>query len=136
MMNTITILAMLTILSGVATLSISELTVINTVVAQMTDDNATMSGNTAASFENLQNSTTTLEATLEVAGEDADGEVRAALGEHLTSLGGVGTGIINATGDQLSTVEEATSLANVAVTQMIEAEPEEEIEEEAEEQTE
>ena len=40
------------------------------------------------------------------------------------------------TGDQLSTVEEATSLANVAVTQMIEAEPEEEIEEEAEEQTE
>jgi hypothetical protein len=136
MMNTITILAMLTILSGVATLSISELTVINTVVAQMTDDNATMSGNTAASFENLKNSTTTLEATLEVAGEDADGEVRTALGEHLTSLGGVGTGIINATGDQLSTVEEATSLANVAVTQMIEAEPEEEIEDEAEEQTE
>jgi hypothetical protein len=115
MMNTITKLAMLTILSGVATLSISELTIIKTVVAQMTDDNTTMSGNTAASFENLKNSTTTLEATLEVAGEDADGEVRAALGEHLTSLGGVGTGIINATGDQLSTVEEATSLANVAV---------------------
>jgi hypothetical protein len=48
----------------------------------------------------------------------------------------IGTGIINATGDQLSTVEEATSLANVAVTQMIEAEPGDEIEEEAEEQTE
>jgi hypothetical protein len=102
----------------------------------MTDDNATMSGNMTASFENLQNSTATLEATLEEAGEDADGEVRAALGEHLKSLGEVGTGITNATGDQLSTVEEATSLANVAVTQMNQAESEEEIEEEAEQQTE
>jgi hypothetical protein len=40
-MNTITILAVLAILSGVATLSISGFTVINTVVAQMAD-NATM----------------------------------------------------------------------------------------------
>jgi hypothetical protein len=44
MMNTITILAMLTILSG-ATLSITGLTVISSVDAQMTGDNATMSGN-------------------------------------------------------------------------------------------
>ena len=43
-MNTITILAMLAILSG-ATLSITGLTVISSVDAQMTDDNATMSGN-------------------------------------------------------------------------------------------
>jgi hypothetical protein len=40
-MNTITILAVLAILSGVATLSISGFSVINTVVAQMAD-NATM----------------------------------------------------------------------------------------------
>jgi hypothetical protein len=40
-MNTITILAVLAVLSGVATLSISGFTVINTVVAQMAD-NATM----------------------------------------------------------------------------------------------
>jgi hypothetical protein len=40
-MNTITILVMLAILSGVATLSISGFTVINTVVAQMAD-NTTM----------------------------------------------------------------------------------------------
>ena len=43
-MNTITILAMLAILSG-ATLSITGLTVISSVDAQMTGDNATMSGN-------------------------------------------------------------------------------------------
>jgi hypothetical protein len=41
MMNTITILAMFAILFGVATLSISGFTIINTVVAQMAD-NATM----------------------------------------------------------------------------------------------
>jgi hypothetical protein len=41
MMNTITILAMLAILFGVATLSISGFTIIDTVVAQMAD-NATM----------------------------------------------------------------------------------------------
>jgi hypothetical protein len=40
-MNTITILAVLAILSGVATLSMSGFTVIDTVVAQMAD-NATM----------------------------------------------------------------------------------------------
>jgi hypothetical protein len=40
-MNTITILAVLAVLSGVATLSISGFSVINTVVAQMAD-NATM----------------------------------------------------------------------------------------------
>ena len=40
-MNTITILVMLAILSGVATLSISGFSAINTVVAQMAD-NATM----------------------------------------------------------------------------------------------
>jgi hypothetical protein len=40
-MNTITILAVFAILSGVATLSISGLSTINTVVAQMAD-NATM----------------------------------------------------------------------------------------------
>jgi hypothetical protein len=44
MMNTITILAMLAILSG-ATLSITGLTVISSVDAQMTGDNATMSEN-------------------------------------------------------------------------------------------
>ena len=44
MMNTITILAMLAILSG-AILSITGLTVISSVDAQMTGDNATMSGN-------------------------------------------------------------------------------------------
>ena len=41
MMNTITIVAMLAILSG-ATLSITGLTVISSVDAQMTTDNATM----------------------------------------------------------------------------------------------
>ena len=40
-MNTITMLAVLAILSGVATLSISGFSVINTVVGQMAD-NATM----------------------------------------------------------------------------------------------
>jgi hypothetical protein len=40
-MNTITILAVLVVLSGVATLSISGFSAINTVVAQMAD-NATM----------------------------------------------------------------------------------------------
>ena len=44
MTNTITILAMLAILSG-AILSIIGLTVISSVDAQMTGDNATMSGN-------------------------------------------------------------------------------------------
>jgi hypothetical protein len=40
-MNTITILAVLAVLSGVASLSISGFSAINTVVAQMAD-NATM----------------------------------------------------------------------------------------------
>jgi hypothetical protein len=40
-MNTITILAVLAVLSGVATLSISGFSAINTVVAQMAD-NASM----------------------------------------------------------------------------------------------
>ena len=45
MMNTITILAMLAIVSG-ATLSITGFSVMSSVVAQeMTGDNATMSGN-------------------------------------------------------------------------------------------
>jgi hypothetical protein len=44
MMNTITILAMLTILAG-ATISITGFSIISSVVAQMTGDNATMSGN-------------------------------------------------------------------------------------------
>jgi hypothetical protein len=44
MMNTITILAMLIILAG-ATLSITGFSVTSSVVAQMTGDNATMSGN-------------------------------------------------------------------------------------------
>ena len=43
-MNTIAILAMLAILAG-ATLSITGFTVISSVVAQTTGDNATMSGN-------------------------------------------------------------------------------------------
>lgn len=45
-MNTITILVMLAFFSGVATLSISEFIVINTVTAQMPGDNAIISGNT------------------------------------------------------------------------------------------
>ena len=44
MMNTITILAMLAILAG-ATLLITGFSVTSSVVAQMTGDNATMSGN-------------------------------------------------------------------------------------------
>jgi hypothetical protein len=44
MMNTITMLAMLAIVSG-ATLSITGFSVMSSVVAQMTGDNATMSGN-------------------------------------------------------------------------------------------
>jgi hypothetical protein len=61
MMNTITKLAILAILSGVATLSISGFTVINTVFAQMAD-NATMGnltvgnvtgGNTTGSISSL-----------------------------------------------------------------------------------
>ena len=44
MMNTITILALLAILAG-ATLSITGFAVISSVDAQMTSDNATMSGN-------------------------------------------------------------------------------------------
>jgi hypothetical protein len=44
-MTTITILAILAILGGVATLSITGFTVIGSVVAQTTGDNATMSGN-------------------------------------------------------------------------------------------
>ena len=47
LMNTIVILAMLTILAG-ATLSITGFTVISSVVAQTTGDNATMSGNMTA----------------------------------------------------------------------------------------
>jgi ABC-type lipoprotein release transport system permease subunit len=43
-MSTITILAMLAIFAG-ATLSITGSSVISSVDAQMTDDNATMSGN-------------------------------------------------------------------------------------------
>jgi hypothetical protein len=53
-MSSITILVMLAILPGVAALSISGFTVINTVVAQMAD-NATMSGNmTGARFLFIQ----------------------------------------------------------------------------------
>ena len=55
MMNTITILAMLAIISGVATLSISGFTVINTVVAQMAD-NASM-GNLTSGNNTLGNMT-------------------------------------------------------------------------------
>ena len=44
MMNKITILTMLAILAG-ATLSITGFSVTSSVVAQMTGDNATMSGN-------------------------------------------------------------------------------------------
>jgi hypothetical protein len=54
-MNTITILAMLAILSGVATLSLSGFTVINTVVAQMAD-NASM-GNLTIGNNTLGNMT-------------------------------------------------------------------------------
>jgi hypothetical protein len=54
-MNSITILAMLVILSGVATLSLSGLTVINTVVAQMAD-NASM-GNLTIGNNTLGNMT-------------------------------------------------------------------------------
>ena len=74
MMNSITILTILAILSG-ATLSITGFSVMSSVVAQMTGDNATTSGN--------------------------------------------------------MTAEEAKGLANVTVTQMDQAESEEEIEEEA-----
>jgi hypothetical protein len=44
-MTTIAILVILAILDGVATLSLAGFTVMSTVVAQMTGDNATMSGN-------------------------------------------------------------------------------------------
>ena len=45
-MSTITILAMLVILAG-ATISITGFSVTSSVIAQMTGDNATMSGNMA-----------------------------------------------------------------------------------------
>jgi hypothetical protein len=49
-MNTITLLAVLAIISGVVTLSISGFTVVNTVVAQMADNasmgNLTIGNNT------------------------------------------------------------------------------------------
>jgi hypothetical protein len=45
LMSTIAILAILAILSGVATLSLAGFTVMSSVVAQTTGDNATMSGN-------------------------------------------------------------------------------------------
>ena len=48
-MNTITILAVLAILSGVTTLSISGFSIINTVVAQMAD-NATMGNLTSGNM--------------------------------------------------------------------------------------
>ncbi|MGB7678869.1 MAG: hypothetical protein WBL49_08665 [Nitrososphaeraceae archaeon] len=48
-MNTITILAVLAILWGVATLSISGFSIINTVVAQMAD-NATMGNLTSGNM--------------------------------------------------------------------------------------
>jgi hypothetical protein len=54
-MNTIRILAILAILSGVATLSISGFTVLNTVVAQM-GDNASM-GNLTIGNNTLGNMT-------------------------------------------------------------------------------
>lgn len=44
-MTTIAILAILAILGGVATLSVTGFTVMSPVVAQTTGDNATMSGN-------------------------------------------------------------------------------------------
>ena len=44
-MTTIAILAILAILGGVAILSITGSTIISSVVAQMTGDNTTMSGN-------------------------------------------------------------------------------------------
>jgi hypothetical protein len=44
-MNTIAILAILAILGGIATLSLVGFTVMSSVVAQTTGDNATMSGN-------------------------------------------------------------------------------------------
>jgi hypothetical protein len=54
-MNSITILAMLVILSGATTLSLSGFTVINTVVAQMAD-NASM-GNLTIGNNTLGNMT-------------------------------------------------------------------------------
>jgi hypothetical protein len=54
-MNSITILAMLVTLSGIATLSLSGFTVINTVVAQMAD-NASM-GNLTIGNNTLGNMT-------------------------------------------------------------------------------
>jgi hypothetical protein len=47
-MTTIAILAILAILGGVATLSITGFSVATPVVAQMTGDNATISGNMTA----------------------------------------------------------------------------------------
>jgi hypothetical protein len=59
-MNTTIILAMLAILSGVATLSLSGFTVINTVVAQMAD-NASMGNLTVGNMTdgNVTGSNTT-----------------------------------------------------------------------------
>jgi hypothetical protein len=59
-MNTITILAMLAVLSGLATLSFSGFTVINSVVAQMAD-NATMGNLTVGNMTggNVTGSNTT-----------------------------------------------------------------------------
>jgi hypothetical protein len=44
-MTTIAILAILAILGGVATLSVTEFTIMSSVVAQTTGDNTTMTGN-------------------------------------------------------------------------------------------
>jgi hypothetical protein len=44
-MNTIKILAILAILGGAATISVTGFTIVSSVVAQTTGDNATMAGN-------------------------------------------------------------------------------------------
>ncbi len=52
-MNTITILAISTVLAAGTILSVTGSTVISSVVAQATGDNATMSGNITAGTINL-----------------------------------------------------------------------------------
>jgi len=94
-------------------------------------------GNVTASIENLQNSTAILEQTLESAGEDINATqlqtVKEALGEQFESFGAVGGGVVNATLEQLGTLEEGSSLTTVTLNTIIDTQTATEEEPEPEE---
>lgn len=82
-------------------------------------------GNLTASVENLQNSTAKLEQVLETAGEEGNEtqlqDVKEAIGEQFESFGAVGSGIVNATVEDLGTLEEGSSLTTVALNTLLDA---------------